>query len=201
VSGHYFDAQPDAASHRRTVALTLPDLTVELVTDRGVFAGDRIDQGTKYLLLEAPAPPDGGHLLDLGCGYGPIAVTLATRAPTATVWAVDVNARARDLCAENAERLGLAGVRVVAPDEMPLDVELAAIYSNPPIRIGKPALHQLLTTWLARLAEGASAYLVVQKHLGSDSLARWLTEQGHPVERLGSRRGYRLLAVGTGPTA
>jgi 16S rRNA (guanine1207-N2)-methyltransferase len=201
VSGHYFDAQPDAASHRRTVALTLPDLTVELVTDRGVFAGDRIDQGTKYLLLEAPAPPDGGHLLDLGCGYGPIAVTLATRAPTATVWAVDVNARARDLCAENAERLGLAGVRVVAPDEVPLDVELAAIYSNPPIRIGKPALHQLLTTWLARLAESASAYLVVQKHLGSDSLARWLTEQGHPVERLGSRRGYRLLAVGTGPTA
>jgi 16S rRNA (guanine1207-N2)-methyltransferase len=183
------------------VTLTLPDLTVDLVTDRGVFAGDHVDQGTKYLLLEAPAPPGGGHLLDLGCGYGPIAVALATRAPTATVWAVDVNARARALCAENAERLGLAGIRVVEPDAVPDDIELAAIYTNPPIRIGKPALHDLLTAWLDRLVDGASAYLVVQKHLGSDSLARWLTDEGHPVERLGSRAGYRLLEVAAGNTA
>jgi 16S rRNA (guanine1207-N2)-methyltransferase len=201
ASGHYFDPHPDAASRRRTVTLTLPDLTVDLVTDRGVFAGDHVDQGTKYLLLEAPAPPDGGHLLDLGCGYGPIAIALATRAPTATVWAVDVNARARELCAENAERLGLAGIRAVEPDAVTDAIELAAIYSNPPIRIGKPALHDLLITWLDRLADGAAAYLVVQKHLGSDSLARWLTDGGHPVERLGSRAGYRLLEVAAGNTA
>jgi 16S rRNA (guanine1207-N2)-methyltransferase len=202
--GHYFDARPGVASRPRTVRLTLPDLTVELTTDAGVFSGDAVDAGTKYLLLDAPPPPSGPvDLLDLGCGYGPIAVTLARRSPDATVWAVDVNERAVRLCAANASAAGVPGVRaVVAADPqaatasgLPGNVRFAAIYSNPPIRIGKPALHRLLTDWLPRLATGGHAYLVVQKHLGSDSLARWLDDQGWTTTRLGSRAGYRLLDV------
>jgi 16S rRNA (guanine1207-N2)-methyltransferase len=194
---HYFDPSPTAASRPATVALSLPDVELQLGTDRGVFGGSGVDPGTKFLLLDGPQPDraETGDLLDLGCGYGPIALTLATRAPEATVWAVDVNERARALCAANAEAAGLANVRVAAPDEVPADVRFAGIWSNPPIRIGKAALHELLLTWLARLAEGAPAHLVVQKHLGSDSLARWLTEQGHPTSKLRSRAGYRLLEV------
>jgi 16S rRNA (guanine1207-N2)-methyltransferase len=207
MTDHYFDATPQAPSRPRAVPLVLPDLTVELRTDRAVFSGDRVDAGTKYLLLDAPPPPaDAGHALDLGCGYGPIAVTLATRAPGATVWAVDVNERAVGLCAENAERLGLANVRpvVVSPSEpfgaVPPDVRFDVIWSNPPIRIGKAALHALLDGWLARLATTGHAVLVVQKHLGSDSLQQWLRDRGWDVERLGSRAGYRLLDVhGAGP--
>ena len=191
----YFESDPAVASDRRTVRLALPDATFDLVTDTGVFARDGVDPGTKLLLLEAPAPAPDGHLLDVGCGYGPIALTLARRSPAATVWAVDVNARARELTAENAATAGLANVRVAAPDEVPADVRFRTIWSNPPIRVGKQALHELLLHWLGRLDDGGTAVLVVQKHLGADSLARWLTEQGRAVERLRSRMAYRLLEV------
>jgi 16S rRNA (guanine1207-N2)-methyltransferase len=194
--GHYFDQDPAVASDRRTVPLVLPDLSVTLTTDRGVFGRDAVDPGTKLLLLEGPPPPAEGDLLDLGCGYGPIAVALARRAPAARVWAVDVNRRALELCATNAEAAGVE-VRAATPDEVPTDVRFAGIWSNPPVRIGKGALHALLVTWLERLAPDGLAALVVHRHLGADSLARWLAEQGWPATRIGSRMGYRLLEVGS----
>jgi 16S rRNA (guanine1207-N2)-methyltransferase len=195
---HYFSPAPTTASRPATVRLDLPDLSVTLRTDRGVFSAGRIDPGTKLLLLEAPAPPKEGDLLDLGCGYGPVAVTLATRAPHATVWAVDVNERALALTRANADAAGLANVRAVAPDDVPDDVRFAAIWSNPPVRIGKAALHGLLDRWLPRLRPDGSALLVVQKHLGADSLHRWLRDRGWRVERRASRMGYRILAVERG---
>jgi 16S rRNA (guanine1207-N2)-methyltransferase len=177
------------------VRLDLPDVSFTLATDRGVFAGERVDSGTKYLLLESPAPSASGTFVDLGCGYGPIACTLAARAPAATVWAVDVNRRALDLCRQNAAAAGLTNVTAVEPDAVPDDLAVDLIWSNPPIRIGKPALHALLTTWLQRLRPAGRAVLVVQKHLGSDSLQAWLTAEGWDATRLGSRSGYRLLQV------
>lgn len=173
----------------------LPGLRLELETDAGVFSGGRLDPGTRILLDTVPAPPASGNLLDLGCGYGPLALVLAARSPGATVWAVDVNQRALELCARNAERSGLANVRSVTPDDPGLPGTLDVIWSNPPLRIGKQALHDLLTGWLARLAFGGSAYLVVQRHLGSDSLHRWLESAGWPVTRVASRAGYRVLRV------
>ncbi len=196
---HYFASRPGARSSRRTVTLTLPDGVVTLTTDTGVFSGDRVDRATHLLLLRGPPLPASGDVLDLGCGYGPIAVTLARRAPAATVWAVDVNERALELCRENASALGLANVRACSPEDVPQDVRFTAIWSNPPIRIGKAALHDLLTTWLARLAPNGAGHFVVSKHLGADSLARWLGEQGFTVTRRASHQGYRLLDV-TSPT-
>ena len=193
--GHYFDSEPAVASDRRAVPLVLPDLSVTLTTDRGVFARDAVDPGTKLLLLDGPLPPTTGDVLDLGCGYGPIAVTLARRAPGARVWAVDVNRRALDLCAANAEAAGVE-VRTAAPHEVPADLTFTGIWSNPPVRIGKAALHELLASWLDRLAPDGRAALVVHRHLGADSLARWLTDEGWATTRLGSRMGYRLLEVG-----
>jgi 16S rRNA (guanine1207-N2)-methyltransferase len=191
----YFDREPVASSVRREVELVLPDLRETLVTDRAVFSGDRIDTGTRYLLQEAPGPPAAGDLLDLGCGYGPITVALARRSPGATVWALDINERALALCRENVAALGLTNVRVVTPGEVSGKQRFAAIYSNPPIRIGKEPLHTLLDTRLRQLEPAGRCYLVVQKHLGSDSLQRWLTDAGWPTRRLGSRAGYRLLEV------
>ena len=191
--GHYFDEQTDAPSMPRAVELRLPDMSVTLTTDRGVFGYDQVDAGSKLLLLKAPAPPQSGNLLDLGCGVGTIAVPLARRAPGATVWAVEVNERARALCEANGEANAVSNIRVAAPDDVPAGIEFDCIWSNPPIRVGKPALHELLLTWLGRLAPAGYAVLVVHKHLGADSLQRWLTEQGHPTERLASSSGYRIL--------
>jgi 16S rRNA (guanine1207-N2)-methyltransferase len=184
--GHYFDARPEVASHPAEVVLALDDATVRLRTDRGVFAASKVDTGSLILLRTAATPPAAGNLLDLGCGYGPIAVTLARRSPGATVWAVDVNERAVDLVRENGAALGLSNLRGLTPDAVPPDIRFAGIWSNPPIRIGKDALHGLLLDWLARLERDGHAWLVVQKHLGGDSLAAWLKAQGYPTTRLGA---------------
>jgi 16S rRNA (guanine1207-N2)-methyltransferase len=191
----YFEPEPASASRPSEVRLDLPDRSLTLTTDRGVFAAGGVDSGTKYLLLEAPTPPATGTFVDVGCGYGAIACTLAARAPGATVWAVDVNRRALDLCRANATALGLHNVRVAAADDVPDDLEVDLLWSNPPIRIGKPALHALLGRWLGRLGPDGRALLVVQKHLGADSLQRWLVAEGWDCERIGSRTGYRLLTV------
>jgi 16S rRNA (guanine1207-N2)-methyltransferase len=208
AAGHYFATNPVVGSRPAAIELHLPDLSLRLTTDRGVFAAGGVDPGTKLLLLEGPAPAGpslapGANLVDLGCGYGPIALALARRAPAATVWAVDVNERARDLCAANAATNGLGNVVVVAPEEVPAGLAVAGLWSNPPIRIGKAALHELLVSWLDRLAVPpgeAGAWLVVQRHLGADSLTTWLTAGGWPTTRLRSRQAYRLLEVHRGAT-
>jgi 16S rRNA (guanine1207-N2)-methyltransferase len=195
VTGQYFAAEPAAAHRLGTVHVVLPDLHLELATDSGVFSPRRLDAGTRFLLDEAPRPPADGDLLDLGTGYGPLALTMAARSPSARVWAVDVNTRALGLTAANAERAGLANVRCVAPQDEALPATFDLIWSNPPIRIGKEALHELLSGWLGRLATGAAAYLVAQRNLGADSLHQWLVKSGWAAERVAARSGYRLLKV------
>jgi 16S rRNA (guanine1207-N2)-methyltransferase len=198
---HYFDPAPRVPSRPGRVTLAVPGFEAELTVDRGVFSAGGVDQGTVELLRSGagspPGPRDGETLLDLGCGYGPIALTLARRHPGATVWAVDVNARALELAAANASDLGLAPrIRVATPEEVPAELAFDGIWSNPPIRIGKEAVHALMQQWLPRLRPPASAWLVVHRHLGADSLAAWLGGQGWMVRRIGSKKGYRLLQVG-----
>jgi len=192
---HYFTASPAAAHRPGLVQVVLPDLHFECVTDAGVFSPGRLDPGSRVLLETVPPPPARGDLLDLGTGYGPIALAMAARAPEATVWAVDINERALGLCAANAARAGLGNVRCVPPGDPGLPGQFAAIWSNPPIRIGKAALHGMLSGWVGRLGPGGQAHLVVQRNLGADSLQRWLQAGGWPATRIGSRSGYRVLQV------
>lgn len=193
---HYFTAQPASPAERRRQVVHLAGRDVEVDVAGGVFSPGGVDRGTRVLLAEVPDPPDGGHLLDLGCGWGPLAITMASRAPHATVWAVDVNERALDLLRGTADRLGLTNLRAVTADQVPADVRFAAIWSNPPIRVGKSVLHDLLRTWLPRLDDGGAAWLVVAKNLGSDSLARWITaDLDLPVTRTASSKGFRVLRV------
>ncbi|MEH1012156.1 methyltransferase [Micromonospora sp. CPCC 206060] len=195
---HYFSAEPSTATHQREIGFSAGGRDYALASAGGVFSAGRLDPGTAVLLRKAdlPTAATDGPLLDLGCGYGPITCVLATEAPRATVWAVDVNARARDLAAANAERTGVAErVRVVAPEEVPDEVTFAQLWSNPPIRIGKAELHELLRRWLPRLAPDGVGWLVVARHLGGDSLHQWLVEQGWQVTRHASQKGYRVLRI------
>lgn len=193
---HYFSETPGGDFVPRTIRVRLAGRDLELTTAGGVFSPDRLDVGTSVLLANVPAPAPGGNLLDLGCGWGPLALTMALRSPGARVWAVDVNLRALDLVRRTAADLGLARLHAVAPDEVPDDVAFAAIWSNPPIRVGKEALHALLARWLPRLAPDGAAHLVVQRNLGADSLHRWLaTGLGMQAERVGSAKGFRVLRV------
>jgi 16S rRNA G1207 methylase RsmC len=111
------------------------------------------------------------------------------------VYAIDINDRARALTQSNAQRNHLSNVVTSAPIEMDDAIRFDVLWSNPPIRIGKQELHTLLLTWLSRLSPTGEAWLVINRNLGSDSLAVWLTEQGYSTERLTSKRGFRVLRV------
>jgi 16S rRNA (guanine1207-N2)-methyltransferase len=197
---HYFSETPQAASRRKEFVVTGTDGELTLSTDAGVFAQHGLDKGTSVLLEVmakhggTPIAP-GSFLCDIGCGSGAIALTLAARYPKCTVYAVDTNQRARDICRENATRNGLENIVVSAPEEVDPSIRFAAVWSNPPIRIGKSALHDLLELWLARLDTGGTAYLVVNKNLGADSLSEWMTGLSYPTSRLASRNGFRVLEV------
>ena len=201
TSHQYFDDHPTVASEPVLVDVSLPDTAFVMETDRGVFSRGHLDTATSMLLRADLPIAASGDLLDLGCGAGPIAMTMARRSPAATVWAVDVNVRARELCARNARRNALSNIRVVAPSDVPAETRFATIWSNPPIRIGKDELHQLLETWLTRLRPDGTASLVVQKHLGADSLQRWLIRSGYRCERVGSKAGFRLFVVSHDPAS
>lgn len=195
-SEHYFSPRPGSELRRRTISVTLADRELSLTTAAGVFSPDRVDAGTAVLLAGTPRPPLTGDLLDVGCGWGPITLSLALSSPDATVWAVDVNERVLDLVRENAESIGLTNVNAVTPDDVPEHIRFATIWSNPPIRVGKSELHALLERWLPRLEIGSDAWLVVQKNLGSDSLQRWMNETlGDTIDvtRASTSKGYRIL--------
>jgi 16S rRNA (guanine1207-N2)-methyltransferase len=193
MADHYFSADPSAPFERETFTCEVWGHSLTLVSGAGVFSRGHLDRATAVLFRETE-PRAQGQFLDLGCGYGVIGLALAKAVPLANVTGVDVNERAVALANENARTLGVEG-RFVAclPDAVPADATYDEIWSNPPIRIGKSALHDLLLTWLPRLAPGGRAVMVVGKNLGADSLQRWLGEQGYPTERLASAKGFRVL--------
>lgn len=206
-TSHYFTNPADGDFTPRLISVKLRDLEYELFTASGVFSTGHLDLGTKVLLDRVPSPP-AGPLLDLGCGWGPIALSMALERPESEVWAVDVNERALELTTRNAKKLGLSNVRAALPQDVPADLKFTALWSNPPIRVGKAALHELLDTWLPRLAPpvlpddedstvpNTGAFLVVARNLGADSLAKFLAEsKGRQVDRVGSAKGFRVLRV------
>ena len=205
-SDHYFTAAPASPENLRTIDVTLAGRPVTVTTAGGVFSPERLDAGTAVLFANMPPVPPGGDFLDLGAGWGPISLTMAMLAPHATVWAVDVNERALDLVRRNAEALALPNVNAVRPEDVPADVTFRTIRSNPPIRVGKDILHDMLEQWIPRLDERSDAWLVVQRNLGADSLQRWMAATFHPgysVFRTATGKGYRVLKVrkhGTPPT-
>lgn len=197
---HYFSNLPESELKYRQIRALLAGEVRELTTSNGIFSPERIDAGTQVLLANTPPAPPGGHLLDLGCGWGPIALTLALESPHSTVWAVDVNERALELVRRNAESLGITNINAVKPEDVPSDITLTTIRSNPPIRVGKDELHSMLEAWLPRLDSESDAWLVVQRNLGSDSLHRWLEgtlPESFTVSRAATNKGYRVLRVRT----
>lgn len=201
MNEHYFSPTSDTDQVPFPLRVRLAGAERDLVSSSAVFSARGLDKATAVMLdrLDVLRPvPAGSRILDLGCGWGPIALTAALLHPDAEVWAVDVTDRARALTRTNAERLGLDNVQVASPEEVTADLRFDAIWSNPPIRIGKEELHALLLHWLGRLAPTGTAAMVVGKNLGADPLARWLGEQlpQRTVAKAASAKGFRILEVG-----
>ena len=195
MTEHYFTADPASPFAREHFECEVWGRQLRLVSGAGVYSRGRLDPGTAVLFRETE-PPRAGRILDLGCGYGVIGLAIALAAPQCRVTGVDVNERALLLARENAETLGVAErFTAEGPDAVASGATYDEIWSNPPVRIGKQALHDLLLTWLPRLRPGGRAVMVVGKNLGADSLQRWLGEQGHPTARIASAKGFRVLEV------
>ena len=197
---YFTDSAPASADETHVIDVSVRGFDLSMRVSSRVFSGSQLDLGTRQLLSVAPDLPEGGTFLDLGCGWGPIATVMSLEAPGAVVWAVDVNSRALDLTARNAQAHGASGVRVLKADEaLTASVESGTrfdvIWSNPPVRIGKEAMHDMLASWLGRLAPSGVAYLVVQRNLGADSLITWLNGQGFEASKFASKKGYRIIEV------
>jgi 16S rRNA (guanine1207-N2)-methyltransferase len=194
---HYFSASPDSPATIREISFRVADREFLVQAASGTFSASKLDPGTSVLLSKYQEFPDSGNVLDLGCGWGPISISIASLQPGTTVWALDVNARSLELATSNAARLGLTNVKTVTAEQIPADLRFDAIWSNPPIRIGKAALHELLSTWLPRLESGGRAMLVVQKQLGADSLLAWIQSEFPELtsSRFSTDKGFRVLEI------
>jgi 16S rRNA G1207 methylase RsmC len=195
---HYFSDEPVSEMRPKSIDVVLAGHAVSVKTASGIFSPGHVDLGTEVLLEHIDEVPKVGDVLDIGCGWGPIALAIALNRPHVTVWAIDVNERSLALTRMNASELGLTNVKVCRPDEVPTNMEFAGIWSNPPIRVGKSVLHEILQTWLPRLADDAESYLVVQKNLGADSLLRWLQEtlpKQFLSVRVDTAKAFRILRV------
>lgn len=195
---HYFSKEPLSPLKLKAIQIAVAGVVHQVTTASGTFSPLQLDVGTEVLIDQMSEAPDSGNLLDLGCGWGPIALNLGKLRPNASIWAVDVNSRSIELTQKNANDLGISNIRTALPEQLPEDMKFSGIWSNPPIRIGKKELHALLLRWLPRLEKEAEAFLVVQKNLGSDSLQKWLSEEfsdGYEVSRHTSIKTYRVLKV------
>ncbi|EPI53614.1 MULTISPECIES: class I SAM-dependent methyltransferase [Gardnerella] len=197
----YFSTNPNSLDLRRTLQVDLRGKEVSVQVSNGVFSSSKLDLGTAVLLKHAPQPPENGRFFDIGCGWGAISLALGFESPNAQIYAVDVNERALELTNINAKNAGLNNIHTyLVEDALKEDAlkDIDLIWSNPPIRVGKDVLHNILLTWLPRLKVGGAAYLVVQKNLGSDSLIPWLSKnlgEDFSVEKYASSKGYRIIEV------
>jgi 16S rRNA G1207 methylase RsmC len=195
---HYFSQEPSSPLKPKSIQIPVAGVLEQVTTASGTFSPQQLDFGTEVLIEQMALAPEDGNLLDLGCGWGPIALNLAKMRPSSKVWAVDVNTRSLELTEANARSLSLTNITAALPEQVPAEISFSGIWSNPPIRIGKKQLHELLLMWLPRLDPGGEAYLVVQKNLGSDSLQNWLTQElstGFEVSRYTSIKTYRVIKV------
>lgn len=194
---HYFSPDPSAEKKLQTVSFRVEHQTLNLNAISGTFSSTGLDKGTAVLLSLSESFPSSGDVLDLGCGWGAIGISIARLRPDTKVWAIDVNQRSVEQTIANAKDLELTNVNALLPEELPDELQFDEIWSNPPIRIGKKELHLLLEKYLVKLKAGGRAMLVVQKQLGAPSLMRWLAERfaGHKVEKVLVDRGYWVISV------
>lgn len=192
---HYYTSKPSVASNERAWSFELRGNTFTFTSDSGVFSKKEVDFGSKLLIEEFKAPDVSGSFLDVGCGYGPIGLTLAKSFNERFVEMIDVNERAIELTKKNAEINKITNISVHQSDLF-TSVEksdFAAILSNPPIRAGKKVVHQILEESYNRLVTGGELWIVIQKKQGAPSAIEKLESVFEEVEVVARKKGYHII--------
>ena len=193
MNDHYYTRVPQSESKPVGCEYTYRGVALTFQTDAGVFSKGEVDTGTR-LLLEALPEEMSGEILDLGCGWGVIGISIAKKWPGTRVTMADVNTRALDLSRENAKRNG-AEVTCVESDGM---AELAgktfnAVVTNPPIRAGKQVIYKMFADAAAQLNPGGALYLVIRKQQGAESCMKYLQTIYDTVEKLDKSGGFWVI--------
>jgi 16S rRNA (guanine1207-N2)-methyltransferase len=195
MSEHYYTNKPSVKSTPVEWSYDLRGKTFKFTSDSGVFSKKEVDFGSRLLIEAFIFPDTEGDILDVGCGYGPIGISLANACPERQVVMVDVNERALELSEKNARNNGVTNVTIQKSDlfEDIKNKQFASILSNPPIRAGKKVVHQLLEETYNHLYEGGDLWIVIQKKQGAPSAMEKMKSVFGNVEVVLKKKGYYII--------
>ncbi|SOC09227.1 16S rRNA m(2)G 1207 methyltransferase [Ureibacillus xyleni] len=196
MSEHYYSKKPQTESKPRQWKFKLRGYSFLFETDTGVFSKSEVDFGSRVLIDTFTLPNIDGAILDVGCGYGPIGLSIAKENPERMVYMMDINERAVSLAKKNAELNGVQNVRIFESDglaEVESDLQVAAILTNPPIRAGKETVFRFYDGAYERLAQGGELWIVIQKKQGAPSTVVHLEESFAEVDIVEKKKGYWII--------
>ena len=195
MSEHYYSNKPQIESKPRQWKFTLRGYTFTFETDAGVFSKSEVDFGSRVLIDTFEMPEVEGDVLDVGCGYGPIGLSIAKANPERFVHMMDINTRAIALAEKNAQMNGVQNVRIFESDGLASvgDVKAAAILTNPPIRAGKETIFRFYDESYEKLVEGGELWVVIQKKQGAPSTVSHLEELFSEVAVVEKKKGYWII--------
>ena len=192
---HYFVNDESLVSKPRQVTYVINNVNFSLTSDAGVFSKNELDKGSEILIKTLLPLSLGKNILDIGCGIGPIGLTLAYFHPELNVTCSDINTRALALCEKNALSLSLSQRVTCLQSDIYVEIEgtYDSIVSNPPIRAGKKVTYAIYIGAKDHLIDGGSLYVVVRKSQGAVSVKAYLEEIFGNAEVLKRSKGYYIL--------
>ena len=191
---HYFQDDPNLASNIKTISFEVNGITMNLLTDNCVFSKGKVDEGSLAFLKVLLPLNLGKNILDLGCGYGTLGLTLAMAKKEARVTLADINPRALNMCKRNAELHNLSNRVTILQSDIYEKIEgpYDSIVVNPPIRAGKKVTYKMYEEAKQYLIDGGSLYIVIRKAQGADSASKYIESIFGNVELLDRHKGYHI---------
>ena len=189
---HYFSNAPISAHNERQISTSLLGFEMRFHTDAGVFSRDEVDPGSRLLVESVGAL--SGRVLDMGCGWGPVGLSIALKNPECTVLMADVNERAVQLSERNRRTNGVNNAHVIQSDAFEsVEGEFDHILTNPPIRAGKAVIYGMFDESFRRLRAGGTLNIVIRKQHGAPSAIKYLQTMFEQVTTLEKDAGYWIL--------
>ncbi|MGE7092810.1 class I SAM-dependent methyltransferase [Lysinibacillus sp. NPDC048646] len=196
MSDHYYTSKPQTESKPRHWTFKLLGHTFSFETDAGVFSKSEVDFGSRVLIDTFEMPEIDGAVFDVGCGYGPIGLSIAKANPERTIFMMDINERAVALSQKNAQVNGVQNVRIFVSDGLSMvdnDAKAAAILTNPPIRAGKDTIFRFYDGAYDKLVTSGELWVVIQKKQGAPSTISYLEEKFLEVDVVEKKKGYWII--------
>lgn len=190
---HYYTNNPTSKSEERLIEYKIKDKSIKFVSDNGVFSKNHVDIATNFMLNVLINENITGKLLDLGCGYGTIGITLSKFFDIETTM-LDINERALNLAQRNIKLNNVKNIKTIESDGFEkVEEDFDVIVTNPPIRAGKSVIYKMYEASYNHLKNGGVLYLVINKKHGAPSTKEYLTQLFGNCEILDKKTGFNVM--------